>query len=355
MSQTGFICLYDYNWNPLGKWTQHVAKSWSLRRKAFEQDEFEAQCQGFENSKTACFVGLHTKTGQLKYAAFCGIPSTKNGITSITGVDCRNLFNQEAWVDYTKRETGGQYKIRTVSALFEYLMDTVLEENGINVQVDYELDLDDLDFLIGEWKEEYITRTAQVMNIWTQLMAACHCYNVFIETSFEVTDENKYKLIFTVKRTINSRPIKLSDYDVVMKLSQNVVNRVIYAAESAPTNRGYYYLNNDNTITATLVSGKACFPPVTEMILGETKAEAQAEAYQTLAKNRYKDKVTINLKTKLGSTLEDLDFTYFGVLKGYNPADQSSEKTLPVCQISEDHEGNKSLVFGRLSDYWFMD
>ena len=110
-----------------------------------------------------------------------------------------------------------------------------------------------------------------------------------------------------------------------------------------------------DTITATLVPGRACFPPVTEMILGETKEEAQAEAYQTLAKNRYKDKVTIDLSTKLGSTLKDLDFTYYGVLKGYNPADASSEKTLPVSAISEDSKGKKTIQFGRLADYWFMD
>lgn len=355
MSTTGFICLYDYNWNPLGKWTQHIARSWSIKKKAFEPDEFQAECQGFENSKNACFVGLHTKTGQLKYAGFCGIPTTKNNITTITGIDCRNLFNQEAWVDYSKKDTSGQYIVKSVTTLFNYLMNTCISENNINLQIDYSLNLSDLDFLIDEWDESFIQRTADVRNIWQQLMAACHCYNVFIETSFTVTNLNKYQLIFTAKRVIKTRPLKLSDYEVKMKLSQNITNRVIYAAESAPNNRGTYFLNNDNTITETLYASKALFPPVTEMILADTKAEAKAEAYQTLANNRYKDKVKINLKSKLGSTLEDLDFTYFGVIKGYNPADESSEKTLPVCEIDEDSEGNKSIVFGRLSDYWFMD
>lgn len=350
----GFICLYDHNWNPLGNWTQHVAQGWNLKRKAFELDEFTATCQGFENSKKACFVGLHTKTGELKYAAFCGIPTTINGLTEITGVDCRSIFNQQIWIDYTKKNTSGQYVIKTVRTLFQYLMEDALEEAGVTLGIDYSLNLEDLNFLEEDWEEEYITRTAEPRNIWDQLMATCHCYGLVILTSYDVAN-NHYKLKFTVKRVIYSRPIKLSDYDVKIKLSQNIVNRVIYGEEESPTDTDTLYLNNDNTITESLIEGRAMFPPVTQMILKETAAEAKAEAYQLLADNRYKDKVTIDLSTKLGSTLKDMDFTYYGVLKGYNPADASSEKTLPVSAISEDSKGKKTIQFGRLADYWFMD
>ena len=88
--------------------------------------------------------------------------------------------------------------------------------------------------------------------------------------------------------------------------------------------------------------------------------EAKAEAIQKLNENRYKDKVTINLNTKLGSTLEDVDFRYMGVINQYLPADyengaENTVKELPVMSIKEDSKGNKSLTFGRLSDFWFMD
>ena len=92
----------------------------------------------------------------------------------------------------------------------------------------------------------------------------------------------------------------------------------------------------------------------------ETKDDDYDEAIQKLNENRYKDKVTINLNTKLGSTLEDVDFRYMGVINQYLPADyengaENTVKELPVMSIKEDSKGNKSLTFGRLSDFWFMD
>ena len=35
-----WACLYDKEFKPLGKWTQHIISEWSLTRKAYEFDEF---------------------------------------------------------------------------------------------------------------------------------------------------------------------------------------------------------------------------------------------------------------------------------------------------------------------------
>ncbi len=354
----GYACLYDHNWRALGKWSQHLAKSWSINRKAFESDEFTVECQGFENSKNACFVALHGPTGQVKYVAFCGVPFTKDGLTKITGIDCRSIFNQALYVDYTKRVSGGAYYARSVTTLFEYLMSQVLIDNNVksSLGIDYTLDLDDLSFMSEDWDENYITRTAEVRNVWDELMAACHCYNVVITTSLQIDSENNtYRLKFKVAREIYERRIKLSDYDVVMRLNQNIVNRAIYCTNEAPTTRYYLYLYNDNTIGTTYDANKAVFPPVIQTFQEDDLETARANAYKALNDSRYKDRVTIDLNSKLGSTLKDLDFTYYGILVGYNPADDSSDKKLPVCGIYEDHEGNKKIQFGRLSEYWFMD
>lgn len=354
----GYVCLYDHTWKALGKWSQHIAKSWSVNRKAFELDEFSVECQGFENSKNACFVILHGPTGQVKYASFCGIPFTKNGITHITGIDCRNIFNQEIIVDYDKRKSGGGYYSDSVMSLFEYLMNQVLVDNGIKSQlgIEYVLDLDDLSFMSGDWVEDYIVRTAEVRNVWKELMAACHAYNVVITTSVQVDSENNvYKLKFKVAREIYERRIKLSDYDVVMQLNQNIVNRAIYCSSADPATKYRLFLYNDNTIGTTYDADKVVFPPVTQTFMEDDIDEARVNAYQALNDSRYKDRVTIDLNSKLGSTLRDLDFTFYGILVGYNPADESSDKKLPVCGLYEDHEGQKKIQFGRLSEYWFMD
>lgn len=354
----GYVCLYDHSWQALGKWSQHLAKSWSINRKAFELDEFQVECQGFENSKNACFAVLHGPTGQVKYASFCGIPVTKNGLTQITGIDCRSIFNQEVLVDYNKRKSNGNYYVDSVSSLFEYLMSQVLIDRSIKstLGIDYTLDLDDLSFMSEDWDEDYIVRTAEVRNIWKELMAACHCYNVVITTSVQIDSEsNVYKLKFKVAREIYERRLKLSDYDVVMRLNQNIVNRAIYCTEDTPTTQYYLYLYNDNTIGTSYNANKALFPPVVQTFMEETIEEARAAAYEALNDSKYKDRVTIDLNSKLGSTLKDMDFTYYGILVGYNPADESSDKKLPVCGLYEDHEGTKKIQFGKLSEYWFMD
>lgn len=354
----GYVCLYDHNWQALGKWSQHLAKSWSINRKAFELDEFQVECQGFENSKNACFAVLHGPTGQVKYASFCGIPVTKNGLTKITGIDCRSIFNQDIMVDYSKRQTSGQYYVTSVMSLFEYLMNRVLIDIGIKEQlgINYTLDLDDLSFMGDAWNEDYIVRSAEVRNIWKELMAACHCYNLVITTSVLIEAENNsYKLKFKVAREIYERRIKLSDYDVVMRLNQNIINRAIYCSTANPNIRYSLYLYNDNTIGTQYNTNKVLFPPVTKTFIEDDLEEAKTNALQTLNDSRYKDRVTIDLNSKLGSTLKDLDFTFYGILVGYNPADATSDKKLPVCGLYEDHEGNKKIQFGRLSEYWFMD
>ena len=189
--------------------------------------------------------------------------------------------------------------------------------------------------------------------------------------------ENQYKLVFKTMRITEEKDIKLSDYDVKMTNTQNVTNRVI--ATNGISNKTYY-LTNKYKVSDSYNSKEdnRLYPPRIETVYkdpadydNEAKEqnkskeevafnEAKAEAIQKLNENRYKDKVTINLNSKLGSTLDDVDFRYIGVINQYLPADyangaKNTIKKLPVMSIKEDSKGNKSLTFGRLSDFWFMD
>ena len=362
-TNAGFICLYDSEWNPLGHWTAHPAKSWSLTRKALESDEFKAVCEGFENSKKACFVVLHQQKGQIAYAAFCGIPSKdKSGLTSITGIDCRAIFNQEILVDYTKTDGSGYYiptsasgGNKPVTRLFTYLMSVVFTDNSINLDISYEIDVSDLSFIDSDWKEYMLVRTKAIRNVYDELMAACSVYNVYIDIVIGVDSEtNTFKLTFYAKRIYNVVGIRLSDFDAKIKNNQNVANRCMIRYGSNYTNGGCIYLYNDNTV-GTAHNNKVMFPPVIATAYADSPAEASADAYQMMYDNRYKDKVTIDLNSKLGPTIANLDFSYFGDLVGYNPADESSIKRLPVSAVQTDHKGNKTITFGRLSKYWFLD
>lgn len=374
---TGFVCLYDKDFNPLGNWTQHVASSWTLTRKAYEFDELSVTCRGYENSANACFIGLHEETGDVKYMAFCGIPTTKDHLTTIRGVDCRQIFNQEIVVDLTERNEDGSYVIDSVSALYTYLLQTSLA--GMDLGVTYSIDVSDTAYLT--WEESYLVRSSEVRDLYSVIQATNNAYDCYIETEVSVnTETNKYQLTFVVKRITESRNIKLSDYDVVMSLNQNLTNRAIARTLSGDGSGYYYetrfYLYNDNSVVNDTDSGfrldlaKCLYPPKIETIEKEAETssaleqadldaeaheEAKAEAQQILLNNRYKDKVTIDLNTKLGSTLEDVDLNYFLYVSEYNPADLDTVKKLPVFSIKEDSKGNRTLVLGRLSDYWFME
>lgn len=375
-----WACLYDRQFKPLGAWTQHVVSEWSLTRKAYEFDEFKLTCKGFENSRNACYIALFSNTGKIQYLSFCGIPVTKDELTTVSGIDCRQLFNQTIMLDLGARDANGEFKINSVKSLFDYLLNDreKTEEDGLDLGIDYEVDTSDLTvFSANDWKEEAISREKKVQELWKVIQTACNLYNVVVIAEAQVDAiENQYKLVFKVMRITEKKNIKLSDYDVRMSNTQNVVNRAI--ATNGSDSKTYYLTNRYEVKEYSTNSKGRLYPPRIATIYkdptdyedeaqeqGKTQEqvafnEAKAEAIQKLNENRYKDKVTINLNTKLGSTLEDVDFRYMGVINQYLPADyengaENTVKELPVMSIKEDSKGNKSLTFGRLSDFWFMD
>lgn len=375
-----WACLYDRQFKPLGAWTQHVVSEWSLTRKAYEFDEFKLTCKGFENSRNACYIALFNNTGRIQYLSFCGIPVTKDELTTVSGIDCRHLFNQTIMLDLGARNANGEFKINSVKSLFKYLLDDreKTEEDGLDLGIDYEVDTSDLTvFSANDWKEEAISREKKVQELWKVIQTACNLYNVVVIAEAQVDAiENQYKLVFKVMRITEKKNIKLSDYDVRMSNTQNVVNRAI--ATNGSDSKTYYLTNRYEVKEYSTNRKDRLYPPRIVTIYkdptdyedeaqeqGKTQEqvafnEAKAEAIQKLNENRYRDKVTINLNTKLGSTLEDVDFRYMGVINQYLPADyengaENTVKELPVMSIKEDSKGNKSLTFGRLSDFWFMD
>ena len=375
-----WACLYDRQFKPLGAWTQHVVSEWSLTRKAYEFDEFKLTCKGFENSRNACYIALFSNTGKIQYLSFCGIPVTKDELTTVSGIDCRQLFNQTIMLDLGARNSNGEFKINSVKTLFDYLLDNreKTEEGGLDLGIDYKVDTSDLTvFSTNDWKEEAISREKKVQELWKVIQTACNIYNVVVIAEAQIDAiENQYKLVFKVMRITEKKNIKLSDYDVRMSNTQNVVNRAI--ATNGSDSKTYYLTNRYEVKEYSTNSKDRLYPPRIATIYknptdyedeaqeqGKTQEqvafnEAKAEAIQNLNENRYKDKVTINLNTKLGSTLEDVDFRYMGVINQYLPADyengaENTVKELPVMSIKEDSKGNKSLTFGRLSDFWFMD
>lgn len=371
-----YITLYDSNFKALGSneqfvATQHSVKNWSLKRRAYEFDDFTVTCRGFRNSKDACFVGLFTDEGRLKYLSFCGIPKTENGLTTITGIDCRNIFNQSVYLDFSLAS------INSTKRLYQYLLGKAVHfmGNDMGCRISFTMDVSVCDETPWADQTKYIERTAAIRNVWDMIQAANAMFNLILTAEAYVDElSNNYKLKFVVHRISNSAFIKLDDYNAKITLTQKKTNVAIAMKKDDPSTLFYYFLYKDNgvdleydkelkryvpkitdSISSSFVQNKMSLPLKAEMFEGETLDEAKAEAFEALAKNRFQDRVTIDCNTPLGKKLEEMDLTYFGKLIGYNPADDDSAKTLPVSAIYEDSNGNKKIEFGRLSEYWFLN
>lgn len=352
-----YITLFDKNFKALGSneqfvATQHVTKSWSLKRRAYEFDDFSVTCRGFRDSKNACFVGLFSDQGKLQYLCFCGIPTTQNELTTITGIDCRNIFNQTLPVNLASS------KITSLKSLYSFLLTTAL--GNINVGISYDVEFDDISNETWTDAGQYIERTLNVRNIWELIQSANAMFDTIVVTSWKVDEEtNSYRLIFRVKNIHDTYKIKLSDYNVRMTRTNNVTNIAIAATKDF-TQSMIYYLTNDNQVLEVTTdqgidSEKALFPPKIETYVGDTIDEAIVEAKQALYDNRFKDRVIIDCNSVLGKRLTSIDLDCFGELVGYNPSDSDSVKKLPVSAIEEDSKERKKIEFGRLSEYWFLN
>lgn len=352
-----YITLFDKNFKALGSneqfvATQHVTKSWTLKRRAYEFDDFSVTCRGFRDSKNACFVGLFSDQGKLQYLCFCGIPATDGELTTITGIDCRNIFNQSLPVSL------GSQKITSVRTLFEFLLKTAL--GSIKVGIDYDIEFDDISDETWADPGQYIERTLDVRNIWELIQAANAMFDTIVVTSWKVDEEtNSYRLVFSVKNIHDTYKIKLSDYSIRMTRTNNITNIAVATTKDFSQSMIYYLTTDNQVLSATLDEGidaeKSLFPPKIETFQGETLEEASVEAKQALYDNRFKDRVVIDCNSVLGKRLAPIDLDCFGELVGYNPSDDDSVKKLPVSAIEEDSKGSRKIEFGRLSEYWFLN
>jgi hypothetical protein len=352
-----YITLFDKNFNALGSndnfvATQHTTKTWSLKRRAYEFDDFTVTCRGFRDSKNACFVGLFTDEGRLKYLSFCGIPKTENGLTTITGIDCRNIFNQKLPVNL------GSASITSLKSLYEFLLTNAI--GNLNLGISYEVVCTDISDVAWPDPGAYIERTLDARNIWTLIQSANALFDKIVVTSWRIDeDNNSYVLVFRVKNIKENMTIKLSDYDVRATRTNNVTN-ISCSFLKDFSSSAMLYLTNDNEVLAVdkasgIDQAKALFPPKAETYTADTLEEAITSAKEALYENRFMDRVVVDCNSRLGKRLEQMDLDWYGDLVGYNSADDNSVKRLPVSAISEDSKGSKKIEFGRLSEYWFLN
>lgn len=397
-----YLILFDADFNPLGSpasgdvSTVHVCKSWSLKRKAFEFDEFTAVCRGYEDSKDAVYVGLFDNTGKLIYRCFSGIPTTSGGLTTVNGVDVRKIFDQDIPLDYSKAidSNGFTSENAIYNLLLKDSLDGITEAVSLT-GIEYSVNtIDTSHEKVDNGDGSIVSGTKEIRNIWEQIQACNAIYSNMVLAEWKNDAEtNAFKLTFKVCPIFNVYAIRRKDFGVKRTMEQNAVNHASVWTNDLSAKLGEYFLLKDpivdkeeqdgqtrykltyiadkfsNNVAIPLHSKAIAMDKVTETSESETnqvKAEdeyaenlkkAREEAIQTLMGSIAKDRVTIDLNSRYGSRISGIELSDMGQLSGYYSADGEGgeDKFLPVSAIMTDSKGTHKVEFGRLSEYWFLD
>lgn len=348
-----FAAFYDKDFVALGRWTTYPCNKWTLKRKSNEFDELTLTTTIIEHSTELVYVGLHDEYGRLKYLAFSGVPQTKDNLSVINAVDLRQIFKQELLIDLTNVATSGPNKVKQ---LYNFLLSI---PNGLNNNdLNYTLDLSELDAVAIPWDDTCIVREKKVYQLWELIVTTNNIYDCYVETLPDVVTGS---IVFKVRIINELIAFKMSDFNEARIMNNNAVtNRVVAINLTNPSlyTETYYLLKNDLIVIETdaqsLYSELIIQPPRYETVTDESDwAKAKARAVEILAGNRFQAKVEINTESPAGAVLRTVDLNTFADVYGFNAADDNTSKRLPVLSIEKNEKGSIKVIFGRLSDYWF--
>ena len=357
-----FIALFDKDFKSIGSRKTYQASKWSLTRRAFDMDSFTATCPQIERSAKAVFVGLFEPKGQLKYLAFAGRPKDQGGLTNIVATDLRRVFKQTLLLHYENFQSSP-----TVAGWVEYLLNRPKSMNYLGLT--YSVDVSEIAADPPAWKTSTIPEEMGVGDVWAELQAAMSRYGFTIEVVANITTDatthvQTGSITFKCKMQGTTHPIKLSDFDAPRVMDDSTEANCAIATNGANGNN-FYILTEIATGDDVIMEGYAASVAVnagthviraplrTETFIDEDLDKARAKALELLEKNRYKGKVEIQINSTRGLGLQYATLHDRGLIYGYNSADDSTKKLLPVSSIKEDSSGNLTICFGRLDDYYY--
>lgn len=368
-----FAVLYDKSLTALYQnVTTYPTTKWSISRKAYEFDEMSITTREVANSSRAMYIGLHDDDGSLKYLAFCGKPSTKENVSTYKGTDLRQIFKQKLAMDLTNVGTSDGYVtiagesvyMTRLQQVYYYLMKTLcldmaytgFDSFGLTAIVD----VSDIGEHAPTWNESYVDRSPAIGNVWDVIQAFNMMYDCYVETEVSIVSKT---ITFKVKRIYEEISFKLSDFNEQKVINDtSVTNRVICNVkrnnvEDDQVGSTYktLYLYSDDTVGeySSENADKLIYPPRVETILEEDNSRSLAKGYEKLMNNRFQGKVEINTDCSMGYVLRRIGLNTFGKIYGYNSADNTTYRRLPVMSITEDDSGKIRVSFGRLSQYWY--
>lgn len=161
--------------------------------------------------------------------------------------------------------------------------------------------------------------------------------------------------------------IKLSDFDEARVMSDYTeVNRAIALSTDGTQSFEWWIVQKKSDASETIVlkdtavymmahsAANPICPARIETFVDDDIEKAKSKALNLLEKNRYHGSVEISLDAPLAKELRDASPWCQALIYGYNSADDSTFKKLPLMWMSENQSGQKKACFGRLDDYYYI-
>ena len=374
-----YIALFDKDYLALGKRATYHASAWSLRMATVEMDSFTATCQEIENSVNALFVGLFEDTGRLKYLAFSGAPKTERGVTSINGRDLKWIFRQKRRLNYSSYAINAS--TATIATWVSYLLSLPKSENDPNGRpscgLSYSVDVSAMPSTRLYNTGYEIPKFDAIGDVWEELVRAMNIFGFVIETIFTYTNTGSAigSITFKAKPISKTYDIRLSDFDHpkvrddASGVNRSIAYQITKVKDSDGNETGETTVDASCTYvivsksdgteeikSSLLTTDKPLYPSRMVAYEDEDFDKAKSKAVEELTKNLYNASVELNCGAPLAKYLVEASegLAIYGKIYGYNAADLTTYRVLPLQWKSEDSKGNVKMCFGRLDDYKYL-
>lgn len=330
-----FFVLYDKNLQALGKRKTYPVQTWNLKRKMLDFDSLEITGFPVEfDVNEAMFVSLNEDSGKVVYSALSGIKSVQDNVTTINASDLRTIFNSEVIIDFTQTFT-------SVAQLYSYLINALISQNDNFLgSVIHTFTIDVSDIVDVEFDSSSIVKEKAVGNVWETILGFNAYYNLFLQV--DINYINKEFILKIKRQNVNFITIKKEDFNI--DLSQKVstsTNRIVCYDETFSSKYVYYLLEDNSVIGQEDLENnleKLVYPTKVKIVTGKTLDDAKTNGKKELLKNRYDEKVELDLTTKLGYIFKQADFGTIVDIVGY--------KSLPIGEIKNNSNNKNSIVLG---------
>ena len=187
-------------------------------------------------------------------------------------------------------------------------------------------------------------------------------------TTDSSTKKTTGSIVVKAKCLSGTHSIKLKDFNHARVIDDSTnVNRAIARTQDGTSQSEYWIIQSKDGSEEILEKSQAIalmvnsslnwfphYPPRYETFVDDDYASACSKAQDELEKNRYRGTVELNIDNALGKDLRNATIWSYGKIYGYNSADDSTAKVLPMMWIKEGSDGSMSCCFGRLDDYFYM-